>query len=648
MGVVTVRLAERLAETGREGVSPSVRSRQWECLEDLPFPAAGVDAEGVVRACNAAWLEVTPLVGGGVGHRLVTLGRSLTGGDVGVSRSLAEGLRSVLSGETRVSEVEFAEPGGEERWASLVLSAASRGASSAVLVQRLDVTERRRSARMRSLLQCFAGLAEVERSRDDFRARSLGAVCDLLGWPLVALWTYEASTEQLRCDGVLPSRGGSRGWSTLRAQESIALRAWRERRPCWGGSMMRDDLRVARVALQATSVGLDETLALPIGRGGRLEGVAVFYVPRGPRLDDGFVTALARALGGGTARVDGAVALAHAQHESLDDAGGEIEPKVLRRSLHDQQVKLAAESMAPLVVRGEAGVGKLHLVREIHASSGRAAGACVVVDCAALSQRDLETELFGVEASGPTGRAQRGLFESANGGTLIFDEVSTLDLDAQSKIARVLETRSFRRKNGSRDVKFDARVVATTRQDLGALVVGGRFREDLYYRLHVMALEVLPLRARAEELAGLVDGLLGLLARQYERGAPKLAPGALELLAQHGWPGNVRELRNVLERAWLGVGDEIGPMAVRAALGQPVMPRPTAKASAAPAAPAAATPEVSSTSIRDQERQWIITCLEQTHYNIRQTAARLGISRSTLYQRVRSYGINIDDARGNG
>jgi two-component system response regulator FlrC len=219
------------------------------------------------------------------------------------------------------------------------------------------------------------------------------------------------------------------------------------------------------------------------------------------------------------------------------------------------QALQAASDVAPtpttVLLLGESGTGKEILARHVHASSQRAEGPWVAVNCAALPADLLESELFGHERGAFTGAAERraGRFEQASGGTLLLDEVSELPLGLQAKLLRVLQEREIDRVGGARPVPVDVRIVATTNRDLLAMVEAGQFRSDLYYRLNVFPIELPPLRARAEDLLPLAERLLAEAAAEQGRPVPSLSEAACQALRQHPFPGNVRELRNVLERA---------------------------------------------------------------------------------------------------
>ena len=220
-------------------------------------------------------------------------------------------------------------------------------------------------------------------------------------------------------------------------------------------------------------------------------------------------------------------------------------------------VERAARAPATVLVRGESGTGKELVSRLLHERSPRADGPFISVNCAALTETLLTSELFGHEKGAFTGadEQRQGRFELADGGTLLLDEITETGADLQAKLLRVLEERAFERVGGSRTIRVDVRIVATTNRDLLAEVKAGRFREDLYYRLNVIPIHLPPLRERAGDVPPLIDHYLALFARELGVKA-KLADEARALLAAYPWPGNVRELVNVVERLVVLYGAE--------------------------------------------------------------------------------------------
>jgi DNA-binding NtrC family response regulator len=331
------------------------------------------------------------------------------------------------------------------------------------------------------------------------------------------------------------------------------------------------------------------------------------------------------------------------------------------RALFDFIAKVAPTD-ATVLVTGESGAGKEMVARAVHRGSRRARQPFIAVNCAALTQSLIESELFGHEKGAFTGATERkmGRFEAADKGTLFLDEVGELPLDCQTKFLRVLEEQRFERVGGARPIHVDVRVVAATNRDLTDMIRRGAFREDLFYRLSVIHAIVPPLRARPSDVPLIAEHFLHRLKKQVPRRVTGFAPDAMAALCAHPWPGNVRELRNAIERALVlgdgelvrlrdlppnlgGAGWSPAVAAATAAVlpadqqtavgpalpvgGPPPMPTPMA-----PASPLAR-------SLKDLERDGIIAALQQTGGNKVQAAAILEIDRSTLYKKIKDYGI---------
>jgi DNA-binding NtrC family response regulator len=292
--------------------------------------------------------------------------------------------------------------------------------------------------------------------------------------------------------------------------------------------------------------------------------------------------------------------------------------------------RVAAQSASTILVLGESGTGKELLARAIHAESPRADQPFIAVSCAALTETLLESELFGHEKGSFTGadRRVRGKFELAEGGTLFLDEIGDISPKLQLDLLRALEDRRFYRIGGSEPVSVDVRIIASTNRDLKKAVEERVFREDLYYRLHVIVITLPPLRERREDVPLLCDAILTRLRAELGKRIDGLAGEAMDLLMAHGWPGNVRELRNVLER---GAVVTKGPVIQAHDLGLGELEAPVA----AGAAPAGGEAE----SLRDVERRHIERMLEEHEWNITRAAHALGIDRVTLYAKIRKYGL---------
>jgi two-component system response regulator FlrC len=307
------------------------------------------------------------------------------------------------------------------------------------------------------------------------------------------------------------------------------------------------------------------------------------------------------------------------------------EPSVVARDQAMQsvmgQVKKVAATDATVLLLGESGTGKEVLSRALHRESRRATGPFVAVNCAAISDALLESEMFGHEKGAFTGAVSnhRGRFELADAGTLFLDEVSELKPQLQAKLLRVLQERRFERVGGTRTIEVDVRIVAATNIDLTEAMRAGRFREDLYHRLAVFPIRIPPLRERLADIVPLATDLLARIARQLGRPALALDEAARARLMSYAWPGNVRELGNVLERAAiLSEGAVIGAELI---LTGPL-------ASVAPNAGSAAIEK-----LEDMEKDAIRRMLALTGGNRKQTAARLGIGLRTLYDKLKVYDL---------
>jgi len=331
-------------------------------------------------------------------------------------------------------------------------------------------------------------------------------------------------------------------------------------------------------------------------------------------------------------------------------------------------VKRVAPSDATVLLGGESGAGKEMVARAIHRSSRRAKGPCVAVNCAALTESLIESELFGHEKGAFTGATEKkaGRFEMADKGTLFLDEVGELPLGLQTKFLRVLEERRFERVGGQKAIEVDVRMVAATNRDLAEMVKRGTFREDLFYRLSVIQIDVPPLRERLDDVPLLADHFLARFRHQAARRISGFAPDALAAMTRYAWPGNVRELRNAVERA-IVLGDremivaaDLPPQVL--AMAQPPRTRPSpptpplgsASMTAMPVAPPPVSnatidmpppvarslpPPVVARSLRDLEKDGILAALAATGGNKAQAASILEIDRSTLYKKLKDYDI---------
>jgi two-component system, NtrC family, response regulator AtoC len=290
-----------------------------------------------------------------------------------------------------------------------------------------------------------------------------------------------------------------------------------------------------------------------------------------------------------------------------------------------------AASRVPVLIRGESGTGKERVAQAIHRLSPRAGGPWVTLNCSALAEGLLESEMFGHEKGAFTdARSMKlGLLELADGGTLFLDEIGDLALALQPKLLRAIETQAFRRVGGQKEITVDVRFVAATNRDLEAMVQVGRFREDLYYRLNVGSIDVPPLRERRDDVLPLARHFLLEAARIMNVHDPRLDASVGPLLEHYRWPGNVRELRNVLERALILSADT------------PVRPLHLPREIEAPggaARPDARSGEAEILALREVEKRHIRRVLEASHGNKTLAAKRLGITRLTLRTKIAEYG----------
>ncbi len=306
----------------------------------------------------------------------------------------------------------------------------------------------------------------------------------------------------------------------------------------------------------------------------------------------------------------------------------------------------AARTDTTILITGETGTGKELLAQEIHRLSRRASRPFVVVNCAALSETLLESELFGHARGAFTGadQAKPGFFEIANGGTIFLDEIGDVSPTFQLKLLRVLQQGEYNRVGDTRVYHTDVRVLAATNQNLSDAVRAGRFRADLYYRLNVVHLHLPPLRERKDDIPALVHFFLQKCSQRLNRPAPRLSPEALQLLERHDWPGNVRELQNAIERAVIMCDDgEVCPEH----LPDELHPSRQLMREAFPSTPDFNAPfkVAKERFLGDFERQYILHHLSLHRGNVAQTARATGMFEGHLYQKMKRYHINPDQFR---
>ncbi len=294
-------------------------------------------------------------------------------------------------------------------------------------------------------------------------------------------------------------------------------------------------------------------------------------------------------------------------------------------------VHTVALSDATVVIRGESGTGKELIARAIHSHSGRCRYPIVAVNCGALAESLLESELFGHEKGAFTGAQNRrkGKFELADKGTLFLDEIGNISQKMQMELLRVLETRQFTRLGGSQNIHVDIRLICATNRNLEQAVAEGSFREDLYYRINVFTIVLPPLRERKSDLPALVDHFIRKYQRSMNKDIREISPQALDLLIRHHWPGNIRELENAIERAMVvGKPPAIQPHDLPFQLAEEPLSR-----------------HEGSDTLAEMERHHITLVLGKANWNISKAARMLGIDRVTLYNKIKRYQLQRSSRR---
>ena len=468
----------------------------------------------------------------------------------------------------------------------------------------------------------------AEAAADATEPRALAeAILDLL---VEALSPDRAAIHAVRGSGLAALADHPRGSAAPPASRTLARRALE------GGEavLVRDAADPAARRDHASLVASPwrTTIAAPLVT---VEGTAGLVVlesrtPAAWTADDLAVVAAVARLAALALRTLSALGTARAEARRLAPSRAPAVPDLLGDSPAMkrlvEQVDRAGQSDATVLVLGETGTGKELVARRLHAKSPRAGGPFVALNCAALVEGLLESELFGHEKGAFTGAEARreGRLRDAAGGTLFLDEVGELSPALQAKLLRALSDRTFTRVGGSEVLRFDGRLVAATHRDLPALVRDGRFREDLWFRVAVVTLTCPPLRERGADLDLLADALLERVAARLSRRVPRLADGARARLRAHRWPGNVRELENALERALvLCEGETIEAQDL------PLF------AQAAPAG----TPPGTVLTVREAEKRAVLAALERTQGKKGEAAALLGISWPTLNRKLRDYGL---------
>ncbi len=307
-----------------------------------------------------------------------------------------------------------------------------------------------------------------------------------------------------------------------------------------------------------------------------------------------------------------------------------------------QLIATAGPTAGRILIAGENGTGKELVARAIHMHSARRDRPFVAVNCAAIPETLIESELFGHERGAFSGATalRRGQFEQADGGTLFLDEIGDMSLSTQAKVLRALQEQQFTRVGGTRLVKVDVRVIAASNKDLAAEIQKGNFREDLFYRLNVLPVEVPPLRKRKEDIPVLIRHFIKLNAEEQGLKPKEIGPDALDVFSHYDWPGNVRELRNLMERMMILVP---GPMIEADHAVTFLQSRPASQPPGAASAPSLVSEQYD--SLRDArnafEREYITRKLRENHWNVSRTADELKIERSHLHRKIKLLNVEL-------
>lgn len=305
-------------------------------------------------------------------------------------------------------------------------------------------------------------------------------------------------------------------------------------------------------------------------------------------------------------------------------------------------IATAGPTNSRVLIAGENGTGKELVARAIHQQSPRAGKQFIAVNCAAIPETLIESELFGHEKGAFSGAMtqKRGQFEQADGGTLFLDEIGDMSLATQAKVLRALQEQQFHRVGGTKTIKVDVRVLAASNKDLQKEIEAGHFREDLYYRLNVLPVTVPPLRARRDDIPLLVDHFMQIHVGEQGLKPKQVTPAAMEQLQQYDWPGNIRELRNLIERLMIMVS---GPTIDESHVGLALQARPTVQPAAVVAQPALVLKDYE--SLRDArnafEKEYITRKLKENRWNVSRTADELKIERSHLHRKIKLLSIDL-------
>jgi transcriptional regulator with GAF, ATPase, and Fis domain len=514
-------------------------------------------------------------------------------------------------------------------------------------------------------------LAEEQRKNDELRARAsnLALLDELLAavtgsGDLPDVWDRISSAarqvlphDALLLAALLPDRATGRVYASktpdsAKFAEFVTVPPAVVNNPGWDVDLVEDlQARPDQQHLESTKLGYRAALRVPL----RLDGefvAALSFLSFTPNVYGESEVALARHIASrmlqsfarerrialhqqateATARAARLEARVRTLTEELDAHSGYR--RVVGQAARWRQALVQATQVAAtdttVLLLGESGTGKEVVARFVHRASARKDGSYVALNCAALPDHLLEAELFGYERGAFTGAVQSkpGQLEQASGGTLFLDEVGEMSLPAQAKFLRVLQEREFQRLGGTRVLRTDARIIAATNRDLGRAIALGQFREDLFYRLNVFAIQLPALRDRREDILPLADAFLQEIARGLGRPPAGISRDARDQLTSYHWPGNVRELRNILERAAI-LAD--GGLITSEQLA--LIPPPST------VPPAASTTPGAPTDISSMERTMVEDAMKDARYNKSKAAKALGLTRAQLYVRLKRYGM---------
>jgi len=531
---------------------------------------------------------------------------------------------------------------------------------SVVLLQR----ERRRRQR----LQVVTGLAPILGASlkvGDVLERLGAAVRPALDFDVLGVGLLRPTGEAIDRVGFLLDGRPLRPDNTFRLEDSSFLPRVRNGETVTIHDAARELDRGLSVDRQIIDVGIVSAGAVPLVFGDHV-GATMFFGKRRPNWYDEADLEIAQAVGAALvvavqhqrlAEEQQRAALAQASAQQLEQRvrtlRGALEERfgfdaILGRAPAFLTALSEAKKVAPtdttVLLTGASGTGKEVLARAIHQASARGDGPFIAINCAALPETLIESELFGHERGAFTSadKLKRGRFELAAGGTLFLDEVGELAGPVQAKLLRVLQERTFERVGGTATLSADVRLIAATNRDLDKAVAEGRFREDLYYRLAVFRVHLPSLRERGDDILRLADRFVRDFSARMGKGDVGLSREARDLLLAYPWPGNIRELQNAIERAVI-LSD--GGLISSAQLGITVAGRSAPSsaapaATAAPIAPAAAGPAAGGQSLPEMEKQAVIDALARAHGNKSHAAAALGLSRTRFYTLLRRYNLS--------